>query len=267
MKLVDRVSAIELEARERRTVALGALAAVVIVLAWLFTGGAPGSDARRDAERDRLALLARYRGLARQEAELERRALGARRVLASLRPRLLSAPDPTVAAAGLSGSLRRTAEASGLSVERTAPAALDTLGAELVRISVEVDFAGDVVGLRDFLGSLESRSELLTVPRMQLSVPGGATGIRSSRSPPLRIRMTVAGYFAPEESEPAGGSPAIRAPSVDGVVEGRPSGPSAAPPSDVGDPAAAGVPDLERIRRVRQSRRVPRRPRGDGGRP
>lgn len=245
MSLRDRLRSMELEPRERRTVTIGGVVAVLIVLFWLGTGGASGEDAVGGAsavEGDRLVLLARYRSLAARADEIRRRAAEARRARRDLRRRLLAAPDRSLASAGLDRAVRRMAEASGMVVERIAPVAPDSLDGGLVRVAVEAGLAGDVIALGDLLRQLEDSEAALHVAALQLSVPGGPTAARSARRPPLRVRMTVAGFFAP----PVGTDPTGAA-------------------AEAGSRSGGSGPAADRIRRIRQSKRTPRRTRGGGG--
>lgn len=201
------VPELELTTRERRTVAVGAVLALAIVLSWHFTRPAPPSVA--EAVDSRPELHARLRGLADQREEVDRAWQRARRRRAELRRRLVPGGEPSRAGVALSRLVEGMAERSGVELERTSVGDPRPLGGGLAAVSVDVDAAADVYGLGELLGELETAGPTLSARSLRITSSAGTSlaGPSGDRAP-LRIQLSVVGYALSADSVDAEGDDA-----------------------------------------------------------
>ena len=107
---------------------------------------------------------------------------------------LLQGATPAVAAAQLQGDLVDRAAAVGGAVD-----SIQVLEPEpappFVRISLRLDFQGDIAALRDFIHQVESSSPILFVGALAVNRPTSST-VAAEVSPPLSAVLEVYGYTA-----------------------------------------------------------------------
>lgn len=158
-----------LSARERRTVAVGAVAVTGIVLLTQFA--LPWLDrwSEREARIDAISeQVSRLEALAAAETGLAAAVedLAARRDTAARR--LLSGETPALAASALQTLLNGYAERSGVGVVRIEPEPAEppAVGESLGRIPIRLTARGDVYGLVDLLFYLQNGETLLVVDEL-----------------------------------------------------------------------------------------------------
>lgn len=160
-----------LSARERRTLRLGAVAALCIVLA---AGAIPG--ARRWQEREtRIALrrteLARWRGIAAADSSLGAQVDARSLRMAGFTQRPLGGPNDALVAAALQSLLQRYADESQLSVtELNVAGAPDTTVSALPMLPATLIALGDIEGVADLLARVQGGETLLDLREFTVQV-------------------------------------------------------------------------------------------------
>lgn len=191
--------------RERRTVAVGGVLAVVLLAYGFLTAPAPPSDP--DVEAGRRALYARLTGLAAQGDRVHRSWERARSLEVELRERLLPGEKPSLAGVALSRLVRGMAERSAVEVERVSVGDARPLGEGLEEVPVDVDMAGDVYGLREFFVELDDAGPTLSAANLRITSSAGTSlSEPGGDGPPLRIQMSIVGYALGPDSSSAQGS-------------------------------------------------------------
>jgi type II secretory pathway component PulM len=195
---------LNLSARDRRALALGALGAVVM-LVWSL-GVAPWLEAvahtreRLESARDLLAreqqLLAEARGY---PALWE---LGAARLL-EVAPTLFAAGNDGAAGAALAGYLQTLAKQERVFVLQVEPLPTEDAGGGLTALTVRLRAESDLEGVLRFLDVVEAGPRLVRVRQLQIERPTS----RSGRSQPgaLTVLLTATGYTLSELPPPEAG--------------------------------------------------------------
>jgi type II secretory pathway component PulM len=167
-----------LSARERRSVAAGALVSVVALLAaWVilpFTRRWHDREATIAAEQTRLGQL---RDLVSSETTLKQRVDSLQHARQRLRGRFLTGSTPALAASNLQALLQSYADSSRVSLERVDPVAdPGTATANgLPSIPVRLSGQGDIYGVTALLGRLQGGEKLLAVDELSFNVVNGGT--------------------------------------------------------------------------------------------
>ena len=145
-----------INARERRTIALGVLvSAVALIVAYGAVPFIRRWRAREDVVATRAEQLARLRGLAGSESALRAAVLGRTADLEAGPSRLLTGRTPAVAAASLQAALQRYADESQLQVSRLDVAGAPVPGGTLPRLPATLSAVGDVYGVVELLDRVQ----------------------------------------------------------------------------------------------------------------
>ena len=187
-----------LSARERRTVAAGA---VVSALA-LFASLVAVPLGNRWSERERLIdakaeQLARLRALLDDESRLDAAATAREQGLTLAPQRLLSGRTPAVAASALQALIQGFADESRVTVNSLDVAgAPDTTAAALPAIPATLSAVGDIYGMTALLDRLQHGPRLLEIQDMTLMVNPSLRGSTEV----LQLNATIrAPYVSREE--------------------------------------------------------------------
>lgn len=172
-----------LEPRERRVIAVGAIASVILLaIMWVVLPAAQhwsSRDARLAATREhwmRLASLVASTGRLRQTLDV------ATQSSAADQDRLVGGTTAALAASTLQALVQRDAGESAVQLERVDAAGeprADKPG--LLAIPVQLQARGDLYGLVDFLGRLQHGSPMLVVD--ELTIDGGLYDSEDGQAP------------------------------------------------------------------------------------
>jgi type II secretory pathway component PulM len=182
-----------LEARERRTIALGV--AVIALAAFVTQVAVP--YARRFGAREALigatrARVARLTMLAGHEAEIQQKTRARDAELEAAGVRLLHARTPALAASALQALIREQARASGVAVSRMDVAGtVDAVSTSAVPATISA--VGDIYGVAQFLRRLQHGPRLLDVREVSMA---SSSGLRGGL---LQLSVTVHAPFVSEE--------------------------------------------------------------------
>jgi type II secretory pathway component PulM len=182
-----------LEARERRTIALGV--AVIALAAFVTQVAVP--YARRFGAREALigatrARVARLTMLAGHEAEIQQKTRARDAELEAAGVRLLHARTPALAASALQALIREHARASGVAVSRMDVAGtVDAVSTSAVPATISA--VGDIYGVAQFLSRLQHGRRLLDVREVSMA---SSSGLRGGL---LQLSVTVHAPFVSEE--------------------------------------------------------------------
>ena len=180
-----------LRQRDRRAIMLGAS----VVLAIVVPGrGIPGWKRWVSEERDRArqvqTRVVRLRSIIGVRSRLSDSVRAASRQYLGLAPRLLDGDKPVTAGATLLAMVSNAATGSGLQVGSVQSTG-DSAGRRFVRVAVRGEATGDVIGLAEFLETLETGPVITSV--RELSVDQPDPGAPAEQSEALRIQFVVEG--------------------------------------------------------------------------
>jgi len=188
------VSSRRLEARERRTVAIGVIVSVVALL--MAFGVLPlvrRISAREDTIAASEARLARLRSLTTREREVTQAARERSAQLDGIGTRLLSGRTTALAASSLQALLQDYARAAQMTVSRLDVAgAPDTSTTGDASIPATIALIGDVYGLADLMTLIQNGPRLLEVRELTV------TSNSALRGDLLQVTVAVRGPFVPE---------------------------------------------------------------------
>lgn len=189
-------------AKDRRALAVGG---IVISTTVLLGRGIPAwrewdEAARRGVEESWRELALTQSALAvRRSNESERGQLA--RQLDSLSGAYLHATGTAVAGASLATLVSNLASESGVRVTSASVRPDSATKAAFTRIAVRISATGDVEGLSEYLGSIESSEQLLAV--RELSVAQADPAAPDSRPEALRFEILVEGLVRIDPKERA----------------------------------------------------------------
>jgi hypothetical protein len=204
--------------RERRVVAVGALAVVVALgvgrglPAWRAWKSAAVASAALQTERA-VDAEASVRGLRARIDTVEAR----QRRLGELAPALLDGTTPAAAGASLAALVSGAAARSGVRLN-SVQVAQDSAsaGRTFLRVSLHADATGDVAGVSKMLSLLEGGPELLAIREMSISQPDPV----GQGPEQLHAELTIEGLALAAAAD----SSAPRSPSPDAVGTGQGGG-------------------------------------------
>jgi hypothetical protein len=160
-----------LEARERRTIAVGAT--VVALAAVIVLGVLPIARQWRDREAVISAVrerVARLESIVGKESDLAARTLALDQRLEATGVRLVRARTPALAASSLQGVVQDYARASRVSIARfdVAGAPSPSAGAALA-VPATISASGDIYGITEFLRRLQHGPRLLEITELAIA--------------------------------------------------------------------------------------------------
>lgn len=169
-----------LSARERRTLAAGALVSSLALLAvWVVLPYASRWQDREAAIAAQETRLMQLRTLVEGENAVRQNLASGQRARSALRRRLLTGSTPALAGSSLQARLQALADTSRVSLDRIDPMAEPGAAADhgLPAIPVRLSGKGDIHGLTSFLIGLQHGEKLLVVDELSVNA-GDATGQR-----------------------------------------------------------------------------------------
>lgn len=169
-----------LSARERRTLAAGALVSSLALLAvWVVLPYASRWQDREAAIAAQETRLMQLRTLVEGENAVRQNLASGQRARSALRRRLLTGSTPALAGSSLQARLQALADTSRVSLDRIDPMAEPGAAADhgLPAIPVRLSGKGDIHGLTSFLSGLQHGEKLLVVDELSVNA-GDATGQR-----------------------------------------------------------------------------------------
>jgi len=184
-----------LSRRERTFVLLG-VAALAIVLGWLFVVEPLAERSRLNAELvpSRSQVLARRLDLLGRQESFQQDLEATNADIQRLSGRFLTDAAPAVAASELQKLTKDMAAQAGTEIrsERILP---PVERGELLEIPVEIAVSGEIRQLVDLLSRLEETQKLLTVQDLRVRV------VNVSQPRELLATLTVSGYILPGKSK------------------------------------------------------------------
>jgi len=204
-------------ARERRTLAIGAVAVVVMlglgrgVPAWRAWRNAAVARATLQTERAADAE-ASMRGLRARVDTVEAR----QRRLGELAPALLDGTTPAASGASLSAILSGAAARAGVRLNsvQLIPDSV-AAGSTFLRVALRADATGDVAGVARMLSLLEGGPELLAIRELSITQPDPA----GPGPEQLHAELTVEGLALAAGALPGAPADSSSAASVDASVD------------------------------------------------
>ena len=183
-RLLERISA-----KERRTVAVGAL---VMITAWAVLRAAPHAIQRTEALRARAALASASLVRAREVVAAEpaaRESLAARAGrLVAIAPRLLGGETAAEATSELASLVGGAAAMRQVRLVQQ-DARPDSGASVFTRITMRLEAEGDVGGIAAWLADLEEGPKLISVVSLSVNAPEpGASGTQAER---LRAAVVI----------------------------------------------------------------------------
>jgi type II secretory pathway component PulM len=191
-----------LNPRERRVVAGGALASLMIVAGvWVVLPLVRRWEDREALIAARQVQLAQLTALVRGDTAVQRTLASRERDRVALRQRLLTGGTPALAASNLQALLQGYADASRVTLERVDLVAEpeDSAKGGLPVIPVQLSASGDIYGLADLLVRLQYGGKLLSIDELRVGTGAAEDDDRRGGSSPLlTISMRLhAVYGAP----------------------------------------------------------------------
>ncbi|MBA2565744.1 MAG: hypothetical protein H0V09_10025 [Gemmatimonadetes bacterium] len=182
--------------REQRTVRWGAAGAgLILAYVLLVDPYLVRAAESRTLMEEREAQLARLGALERSLPVFRRELAAAQGVWdRDVRPRLLPAEIPTIAATGISELVRRLAAQSFLEVERENVLSPGQEGG-LTSVPVQFSLRGDIYGLRDFLAALQTSDVFLHLRELRVNTVTAGFAIAGAGDATLQITLTLEGYL------------------------------------------------------------------------
>jgi Tfp pilus assembly protein PilO len=117
-----------------------------------------------------LEILTRYKRMVAEKPKLEAEIKAAEDQLKDLDKRLLSGPEPALAASELQKLLREVAVKVGIEIQRENPIKKTEEVKMYLKIPVNIQFTTDVNKLIRFLYEVENHTKLLKISEMQIQV-------------------------------------------------------------------------------------------------